>query len=146
LTVSFSPKAKVAPTMQPEKLTLARPSADVPDPLRQKILGMTRRRNWSEGAKAIHDRDCNAALDFVRSALAIGIPAPTFVAPSANGAVSFSWKKGRNLIGVEVSAKSPNMIHFWWGGPTEGSKEGSVQATAFLKRLAAFIGPKLASK
>lgn len=52
----------------------------VPAAIQDRVFSMERRHNWNHrGAKAIRRCDCEATIEFLRIALANGVPSPTFV-------------------------------------------------------------------
>ena len=108
----------------------------VPAAIQDRVFSMERRHNWNHrGAKAIRRCDCEATIEFLRIALANGVPSPTFVAPSPKGKVSLSWRIGPNLVYAEVSAKDKDHLYFQWGGPTDETKEGVIGTREFINRL-----------
>jgi hypothetical protein len=108
----------------------------VPVDLRRRIFAMVRPANWDfEGGKAIRERDCEAAAEFLSTAMFKGARAPDSVAPSPMGRVALSWRAGPNLVYVEVLAQDKGHLYFQWGGPTDGLKEGMISTGDFISRL-----------
>jgi hypothetical protein len=75
------------------------------DPKIARILSMKRARNWDgEGAEAITDATCNAAVYFRRLVEAWSLRAPDWIAPSTAGAIGFTWRTKTEQINVQVQS------------------------------------------
>ncbi|HTE20845.1 MAG TPA: hypothetical protein VK689_20965 [Armatimonadota bacterium] len=105
------------------------PEDIAPLDLEAAVRSLQRGDDWDgEGARGVSRDACEAALAFlaeVRAAIQ-GLPDPTSVSPSVSGAVAFSWRRGREVLLVEVAAEMAELLYHQWRGPKDQRSSGFV--------------------
>lgn len=108
--------------------------------LRTKIMGMIRRPNWDGlGGKSVSSATCQAAAWFVQGMVDHRIPEPTFVGPSALGAIAFQWNIPMRRLKVRVFSNSRDGCEFQWIELPNSVEKGHGDINTVVARLAKFF-------
>ena len=110
----------------------------IPELIRQRILAFQRPANtYTEGASAITERDCKAAMAFLETAK-MRIPKlemPLSVSPSVRGGIAMHWKSAGYELYTRISADSEGSAYYQWETPSGEYTYGESPENELIKKL-----------